>query len=230
MCTEEQPRLLHACLLEAPQSRVWVVNTHFSHKPWSSEQSHQARQCCDFIKKELLITSTTLSNPKAVVYSGEKTCSILRADSSIGQSVPVLLCGDFNSPPWLPGAAYQTVSASGGCDLWDAHRANVVTCPTWYHSLGRPNLSWLLAGRIDHIFCFTDETADETKSSMLHCQQMIVVRNPRDVLLASDHCPVVADVECVLRSETDSNDCMVDETPALEGCGRCRKRKRSELN
>jgi len=182
MHAEEQPRLALACLLDTPQALIWVVNTHFSHKllTLSSEQSRQAHQCCDFIVNELLMSGDSAGKAQEDVQG--RTCA----------SSPVLLCGDFNSTPWFPRAAYRTVAARGGQDLWSAER-DVVTCPTWYHSLRRPNLSWVYSGRIDHIFSFAKNI--DCSNSSISCHEMFVVTTPHEAMLASDHCPVLADVQ-----------------------------------
>jgi endonuclease/exonuclease/phosphatase family metal-dependent hydrolase len=59
----------------ASSTLVWLVNTHLSHKVWSGEHRRQARELLDWVD------ALAQAHPRAAV----------------------VLAGDLNAPPWLPG-------------------------------------------------------------------------------------------------------------------------------
>jgi len=166
----EQPRGAMACLLDAPEGRVWVVNTHSSHKSWAAEHRRQARQCAAWAEQ---------------LAEEVGSCCVL--------------CGDLNAPPWLPHGWHHLITrAPGWRDLWSegaAPGAPHATCPSMAYATGLSWGAWLLTlwrHRIDHVLAFEPHASRERTG--VRCRAMSVVCEGNDAIHASDHCAVVAEI------------------------------------
>ena len=127
--------------------RLWVVNTHFSHKPWAVEHRRQAVQLLGWLR-------------------GPEFCGL-----------PLLLSGDFNGPPFLWGGAYYAIMRTGewADTFLEVGHGNSATIPASFYRAERgswlsASLAWLkaLPMRIDYVlahFLFEVLISDKESSS-----------------------------------------------------------------
>ena len=123
MDRDEQPRCALALLLAVPDSAsgeqdqgggrlVWVVNTHLSHKPLSSEHARQAQVSAPCVAvctcmRRLTVVELASGGTGQEVYAWARQ---LQADRP---AAALVLAGDLNAPPWLPFAAYSLAVGAG---------------------------------------------------------------------------------------------------------------------
>ena len=88
---KKTPRNAIACLIRLPDgTSIWVVNTHLGCHFSGREQYQQAGELADFVNS-------------------------LDQDNEIRG---VVVCGDFNSPPWF--RSMEVLRKSGMCDMWES--------------------------------------------------------------------------------------------------------------
>jgi len=143
----------------SPAAPLWVVTTHLSHKPSSEEQRRQARQLLEWI---------------------DGIC-----DSYEGPVKPgYVLCGDFNSPPFLPASSFSEITSDGRWkDFWQ-ERGTLCCQATFPSACG----TTACGVRIDHIVGL-----EADKAARLLCEKIRILGDPQDGD-ASDHFAVVADL------------------------------------
>ena len=143
-----------ACLIELPnQKQVWVVNTHLGCHFLGQEQAQQA--------KEMLMFIRTLDSGPAI--SG------------------IVVCGDFNSPPWY--SCIQEMKRQGLRDLWQYSGRNEGTFPS-YNALPCIGKCFRKSLRLDYMFL--------TEDIGIVCRAAFVCDDDSDASLASDHLPICA--------------------------------------
>jgi len=143
----------------APALPLWVFNAHLSHRLGSEEQRNQARQVLKWIDK--------------IYHSHE------------GAIRPgFVLCGDLNSPPYVPGSSYDTIASDlRWRDLWKER--GTVCCQATFPS---HCFSSAIGLRLDHILAL-----DGNRAARLLCEEIRILSAPEEAE-ASDHCAVLADV------------------------------------
>jgi len=192
MDKDEQPRGALAVLLEIPKAdqdqdhhhhhendvkRMWVVNTHISHKICSEEQRSHAKELTSWINSFAVSgMDTNLDTEK------------------IARKHAMILCGDLNSPVSLPRTGLSVIMADGKwTDLWNHHGTydNSATMPSSvYKSKSRLSSFFkpMLGMRIDYILSYRSEDL-----LSVICNE-IKVLNEGGHPEASDHCAVWADL------------------------------------
>ena len=99
---------------------------------------------------------------------------------------PILLCGDFNSPPSFPWTAYRILL---GENWWDLCSEAGVTFPSAYYRKRPTCNKWLFSrlyhAKLDHIL---------TNDPRLQSQRCQVVHQTPNSVLASDHCGLWCEV------------------------------------
>lgn len=103
---------------------------------------------------------------------------------------PIVLCGDFNAPPSLPGTTYRIILNSRLVGTWrDLCASAGVTFPSSYYQKKQGLKKWLYGKfyhfKLDHIL---------TTSQRLEAKTCEVVNQTKDSVVASDHCGLLCDV------------------------------------
>ena len=144
-----------ACLIELPNKKqVWVVNTHLGCHFIGREQAQQAKELALFVQSL----------------------------SSSGNMCSVILCGDFNSPPWF--SCVRALKRGGLRDVWQNTRELGGTFPSHEHAIGMGFIGKCFRKllRLDYIFL----------SGAVVCKVAYVYNDCSVASLASDHLPVCA--------------------------------------
>ena len=147
-----------ACLVALPNKMlIWVVNTHLGCHFIGKEQAQQSKELVSFI------------------YSLER-----RSDNIRG----VIICGDFNSPPWYSCVKELKSQRYGLQDVWEhSPSGKGGTFPSHEQVISK------LCGRcirkllrLDYIFL----------TGHIQCKVVYVYDDCSDASLASDHLPLCA--------------------------------------
>mmetsp|Transcript_65275 Transcript_65275/g.147277 ORF Transcript_65275/g.147277 Transcript_65275/m.147277 type:complete len:331 (-) Transcript_65275:177-1169(-) len=138
---------------------MWVINTHLSHRAGSEEQQNQTRQLLDWIDN--------------IYHSHEGTVR-----------PAFILCGDLNSPPFLPFSSYSIIASDERWrDLWK--EKGTVCCQATFPSAC---YSSAIGIRLDYVFILQGDRA-----ARLSCDEIRILASPEDAE-ASDHCAIMADL------------------------------------
>jgi len=143
-----------ACLIELPnRKQVWVVNTHLGCHFIGREQAQQASELALFVHS----------------LSGAGICA-------------VIICGDFNSPPWF--SCIRGLKREGLRDVWQTTRKFGGTFPSHEQAIGMVLIGKCFRKllRLDYIFL----------SGFVGCKIAYVYDDCSVASLASDHLPVCA--------------------------------------
>ena len=151
-----------ACLIRLPDGTlIWVVNTHLGCHFIGREQCQQARELAAFV-------------------------SSLEQDNEIRG---VVVCGDFNSPPWF--RSMKVLRESGLCDMFESPTATAAsadsryggTFPSSCRLLGVPTCFERLL-RLDYILL-------HHSGGRMVCNE-VYVDDGANSCVASDHLPLIA--------------------------------------
>ena len=201
MDQSEQPRTAQAVLLDIPAlgGKVWVVNTHLSHKPWAAEHRRQARQLLDWIQD--------FASGLPVLLCGDFNCPmhllggayrVITSDSRYGRWCDLFLEQECVPPDTstIPSSIYRERFASG-----ERHEAGfgLQRASSW-RSLASLRM---MSMRIDYILALrpsgmlgrheNDERGLRTPR-YVGVTRCVVVNSSKEAVLASDHCGVVAEL------------------------------------
>lgn len=159
---KKTPRNAIACLIRLPDGTlIWVANTHLGCHFSGREQCQQARELAAFV-------------------------SSLEQDN---ETRGVVVCGDFNSPPWF--RSMEVLRNSGMCDMFESPAAAAAssgsryggTFPSSCRLLGVPTCFERLL-RLDYIFL-------HHSGRRIVCKR-VHVDDGANSCVASDHLPLIA--------------------------------------
>ena len=168
----EQPRIAQAVLLKLPTfGKIWIVNTHLSHKPWTLEPHRQVRKLLNWMNEIShglpIILCGDLNVPPIIPYSAY---SLIMRDTRFG-----IWRDSFLVQKKIP---YDSVTIPSS--VYNNHHAKNKD------SYILSYFKYISSMRIDYILLLCP-----LNMTQFDVEKCTVVNSTKNSVIASDHCPVV---------------------------------------